>query len=206
MASEYQLNLKAVLDSSQVQQELNKLRQSTSQALGGENPRSNAPAPSGNLTNLGSTLNNLNQTLNRLNQTLGRLNQTGMQSRANAPHFSQNTSQTVVPAVAGALGQQGSRWQANPYRFGQFTDAVVRREVANAVRNAIAQDASTAWFQQAFDGGGAGAGIFGPLIFNKNLGAKAGTIGTAAQRQIFGDYFSGSTFADLSRNKDIVDQ
>lgn len=67
MASEYQLNLKAVLDSTQVQQELNKLRQSTSQALGGENARSNAQAPSGNLTNLGSTLNNLNQTLNRLN-------------------------------------------------------------------------------------------------------------------------------------------
>lgn len=73
MASEYQLNLKAVLDSTQVQQELNKLRQSTSQALGGENARSNAQAPSGNLTNLGSTLNNLNQTLNRLNQTLGQL-------------------------------------------------------------------------------------------------------------------------------------
>lgn len=73
MASEYQLNLKAVLDSTQVQEELNKLRQSTSQALGGENAPSNVQAPSGNLTNLGSTLNNLNQTLNRLNQILGQL-------------------------------------------------------------------------------------------------------------------------------------
>lgn len=186
-----------------MQEELNKLRQSTSQALGGENPRSNASAPSGNLANLGSTLNNLNQTLNRLNQTLGRLNQTGMQSRANAPLFSQNTSQTVVPAVAGALGQQGSRWQANPYRFGQFTDAVVRREVANAVRNAVAQDASTAWSQQTGDSGI--YGIFGSLRFEKNLGAKAGLPGTSTQRQIFGDYFSGSSFGDLSRNKDILD-
>lgn len=56
-----------------MQEELNKLRQSTSQALGGENAPSGAPAQSGNLTNLGSTLNNLNQTLNRLNQILGQL-------------------------------------------------------------------------------------------------------------------------------------
>ena len=90
MTSEYQLNLKAVLDSTQVQQELNKLRQSTSQALGGENARSNAQAPSGNLTSLGSTLNNLNQTLNRLNQTLGQL-------RGIAPSHN-TTSQSRGPA------------------------------------------------------------------------------------------------------------
>ena len=90
MASEYQLNIKAVLDSTQVQQELNKLRQSTSQALGGENARSNAQAPSGNLTSLGSTLNNLNQTLNRLNQTLGQL-------RGTVPSHN-TTSQSHGPA------------------------------------------------------------------------------------------------------------
>lgn len=201
MASEYQLNLKAVLDSTQVQQELNKLRQSTSQALGGENARSNAQAPSGNLTSLGSTLNNLNQTLNRLNQILNRLNQSGVQSRANAPYFSSNTSQTIVPSVAGPLGRQGSRWQDNPYGFGNFTDALVRREVANAVRNAIAQNATIAWRNQQMSGW---SGIFGPMIFG-NKGDPLGLGGTPAQRKIFADYFAGSTLKDLLSNKDLVD-
>ena len=90
MASEYQLNLKAVLDSTQVQQELNKLRQSTSQALGGENARSNTQAPSGNLANLGSTLNNLNQTLNRLNQLLAQLRSTPATMRHDGRYPSTN--------------------------------------------------------------------------------------------------------------------
>ena len=204
MTSEYQLNLKAVLDSTQVQQELNKLRQSTSQALGGENARSNAQAPSGNLTSLGSTLNNLNQTLNRLNQILNRLNQSNVQSRANVPYVSSNTSQTFVPSVAGPLIRQGSRWQNNPYGFGKFTDQVVNREVANAVRNAISQNASTAWLYQTLGELG-GKGIFGPLIFDKKLGAKVGHSGTNTQLQIFGDYFSGSLWKDLAPNKDLVD-
>lgn len=117
MASEYQLNLKAVLDSTQVQQELNKLRQSTSQALGGENARSNAQAPSGNLTNLGSTLNNLNQTLNRLNQILNRLNQSNVQSRANAPFVSSNTSQTVVPSVSPQIQRAAFNRSIERYSF-----------------------------------------------------------------------------------------
>ena len=204
MASEYQLNLKAVLDSTQVQQELNKLRQSTSQALGGENARSNAQAPSGNLTSLGSTLNNLNQTLNRLNQILNRLNQSNVQSRANAQYVSSNKSQTFVPSVAGPLVLQRSHWQAHPYGFGKFTDLVVQREVANAVRNAISQNATTAWMHQVV--GNSPYGIFGPLIFGKKPGDNIGLAGTAAQRQIFGDYFSGSKFNDLVQNKDLVDQ
>ena len=101
MASEYQLNLKAVLDSTQVQQELNKLRQSTSQALGGENARSNAQAPSGNLTSLGSTLNNLNQTLNRLNQTLGQLRGT-----AAAPSRTSAGGPIPVPFGGGQANQR----------------------------------------------------------------------------------------------------
>lgn len=201
MASEYQLNLKAVLDSTQVQQELNKLRQSTSQALGGENARSNAQAPSGNLTNLGSTLNNLNQTLNKLNQILNRLNQPNVQSRANAPQVYSNRSQTVVPSVA-----VPSRWQDDPYGFGQFTNQIVRREVANAVRNAISQNASAAWTHQVV--GNNPYGIFGPLIFGngKKPGDNLGLAGTYAQQQIFADHFAGTFFKDLVQNKDLVDQ
>lgn len=196
MASEYQLNLKAVLDSTQVQQELNKLRQSTSQALGGENARSNAQAPSGNLTNLGSTLNNLNQTLNRLNQTLGQL-------RGLAPHSSQPRPQSTIPPIINPpIGSSKQNWQAHPYGFGKFTDLVVQREVANAVRNAISQKAGTAWMHQVF--GDSFRGIFGPLTFDKKLGSKIGFAGTNPQRQVFGDYFSGSTLKDLINNKDLA--
>lgn len=196
MASEYQLNLKAVLDSTQVQQELNKLRQSTSQALGGENARSNAQAPSGNLTNLGSTLNNLNQTLNRLNQTLGQL-------RGLAPHSSQPRPQsTIPPIISPPIGSSKQNWQAHPYGFGKFTDLVVQREVANAVRNAISKNADAAWMHQVI--GDRFRGIFGPLTFDKKLGPNIGFAGTNPQRQIFGDYFSGSTLKDLINNKDLA--
>lgn len=197
MASEYQLNLKAVLDSTQVQQELNKLRQSTSQALGGENARSNAQAPSGNLTSLGSTLNNLNQTLNRLNQTLGQL-------RGIAPHSSQPRPQSAIPPIISQIGSSQQNWQSHPYGFGKFTDLVVQREVANAVRNALSQKADTAWMYQTLDD--ISHGIFGPLVFDKKLGVKIGAAGTNAQRQIFGNYFSGSTLNDLINNKDLANQ
>lgn len=48
-------------------------------------------------------------------------------------------------------------------------------------------------------------GIFGPLTFDKKLGYNIGLAGTNAQRQIFADYFSGSTFKDIAQNKDLVD-
>ena len=119
MASEYQLNLKAVLDSTQVQQELNKLRQSTSQALGGENARSNAQAPSGNLTNLGSTLNNLNQTLNRLNQTLGQL-------RGTAAAPSRTSAGGPIPVPFGG-GQANQRiFNKSLQQYGQMMKAMSR--------------------------------------------------------------------------------
>lgn len=57
---------------------------------------------------------------------------------------------------------------------------------------------------QTLDGAD-GIGIFGPLALNKRLGAKVGVAGTADQRQIFGDYFSGSMFKELAPNKDLVD-
>lgn len=193
-----------------MQEELNKLRQSTSQGLGGENAPSGAPAQSGNLTNLGSTLNNLNQTLNRLNQTLGQL-------RGISPYSSQPRSQPAVPPIVGSIGSAPQSWQAHPYGFGKFTDLLVKREVANAVRNAIAQDAGQDWIAQQLGGP---RGIFGSLsgglarnaIFSSFPGALAqrgifGSLsGTEAQRKIFGDYFSGSSLGDLKRNKDLVDR
>lgn len=87
-----------------MQEELNKLRRSTSQGLGGENAPSNVQAPSGNLTNLGSTLNNLNQTLNRLNQTLGQLRGT-----AAAPSRTATTTSTGGPIPVPFGGGQASQ-------------------------------------------------------------------------------------------------
>ena len=49
-------------------------------------------------------------------------------------------------------------------------------------------------------------GIFGPLAFDKKLGYNIGFAGTNAQRQIFGNYFSGSLLKDLINNEDLANQ
>lgn len=71
MASEYTLRLKAALDTSEVQQELSKLR---STSAGGPAGRGGASAAAtSNLGSLGTTLTKINTTLAQLNQTLSRM-------------------------------------------------------------------------------------------------------------------------------------
>lgn len=72
MASQYSLNLKAVLDTTQVKQELQKLRQMQNQILG--NNRSNSVnGGTSNSSNLGN-INGLNSTLSRLTNSINQLN------------------------------------------------------------------------------------------------------------------------------------
>lgn len=71
MATEYSLKLKAALDTSEVQQELNKLRTQT------QAPMSRNGQSAGNLQNvnsLGAQLSRTNVLLAQLNATLSKLN------------------------------------------------------------------------------------------------------------------------------------
>lgn len=79
MASQYSLQLKAVLDTTQVKQELQKLRQMQNQILG--NNRGNSVSGStsnsnnlGNINGLNSTLSRLTNSINQLNNAITKLN------------------------------------------------------------------------------------------------------------------------------------
>lgn len=91
MASQYSLQLKAVLDSTQVKQELQKLRQMQNQILG--NNRGNSiNGSTSNSNNLGN-INGLNSTLSRLTNSINQLN--NAITKLNA--FNQKTINTVQP-------------------------------------------------------------------------------------------------------------
>lgn len=99
MASQYSLNLKAVLDTTQVKQELQKLRQMQNQILG-NNRGNSVSGGTSNSNNLGN-INDLNSTLGRLTNSINQLN-TAI-NKLNA--FNQKSISTVQPqqnvAVAG---------------------------------------------------------------------------------------------------------
>lgn len=108
MASEYTLRLKAALDTSEVQQELSKLR---STSAGGPAGKAGASAAAtSNLGSLGTTLTRINTTLAQLNQTLSRMAmqqktmpvQTAVRQPVVAsPALAMNKMQPIVPfAVA----------------------------------------------------------------------------------------------------------
>ena len=79
MASNYKLNLQCVLDTSQVKQELQKLRQMQNQILGTNqgnsvNTVSYNQNRLGNIAGLSSTLSRLTNSINQLNATINKLN------------------------------------------------------------------------------------------------------------------------------------
>ena len=72
MASQYSLSLKAILDTTQVKQELQKLRQMQNQILG-NNKGNSVNSSTSNSKNLGN-INGLNSTLSRLTNSINQLN------------------------------------------------------------------------------------------------------------------------------------
>lgn len=79
MASQYSLNLKAVLDTTQVKQELQKLRQMQNQIFGNNRGNSVSGGNSnssnlGNINGLNSTLSKLTNSINQLNVAINKLN------------------------------------------------------------------------------------------------------------------------------------
>ena len=80
MASNYKLNLQCVLDTTQVKQELQKLRQMQNQILGNNGSTSanyvaqGGKTGLGNISGLNSTLSRLTNSINQLNATINKLN------------------------------------------------------------------------------------------------------------------------------------
>lgn len=108
MASQYSLNLKAVLDTTQVKQELQKLRQMQNQILGNNKGNSVNGSTSnsnnlGNINGLNSTLSRLTNSINQLNTAINKLNVFNQKS-LNTVRTQQNTAVTgrnnILPTLS----------------------------------------------------------------------------------------------------------
>lgn len=131
MAQEHQLKLKAVLDTSDVQNKLNQLNR---QQGGSSSPASSPTGQSG----LGNVAQNINNVLMRLNNSITQLNQSIVRltnaTRVPAQTTNQN-SPTVIPP-SGKLGQSISNFRENAIRnFFQENQQLSRRAFERTVSN-----------------------------------------------------------------------
>lgn len=114
MASQYSLNLKAVLDTTQVKQELQKLRQMQNQILGNNRGNSVNGGTSnsnnlGNINGLNSTLGRLTNSINQLNNAINKLNTFNQKSISTVqPQQNINVTGRNSLPFAPALGASGS--------------------------------------------------------------------------------------------------
>lgn len=95
MASQYNLQLKAILDTTQVKQELQKLRTLQQQVLGNNNQNRDNKGGSNNLGNL----NSLNSTLGRLTSAITQLN-TNISKLNMLNQKAVNVNRTTSPSIA----------------------------------------------------------------------------------------------------------
>ena len=139
MASNYKLNLQCVLDTTQVKQELQKLRQMQNQILGNNGGTSanyvsqGSKTGLGNISGLNSTLSRLTNSINQLNATINKLNQLNTRNnnvqqaytqigRHNLPIFGSN--QQTISNVSLAMSQERIRKHYEDFLFEQDKNRV----------------------------------------------------------------------------------
>ena len=128
MASQYSLNLKAVLDTTQVKQELQKLRQMQNQILGNNRGNSVSGGTSnsnnlGNINGLNSTLSRLTNSINQLNNAITKLNTFNQKSVVQSRPLG-NTSFALTGNNNGYLKQTINN--LNAYKAATFNEGLKR--------------------------------------------------------------------------------
>ena len=111
MASNYKLNLQCVLDTSQVKQELQKLRQMQNQILGTNQGNSVNGISSnqnrlGNIASLNSTLGRLTNSINQLNAAINKLNAFNYRqiNTVQPAYAATSKNNTNIPLIGGGNG------------------------------------------------------------------------------------------------------
>lgn len=188
MATEHTLKLKAVLDSQQVQQELQKLRETQNAALGGGGASgAGAPGAASNLTNLNTTISKLNATIAQLQKAITGIAK-GVKAPATAVQAALGPSKSqFIPPIALPTPKAGQQTAA---RLGSYVQKTIDEQVKKAVLDA-AQHNPSQLFQQM------SGGPFG--IFN-------GLRGSRAQQQAFNKLFNGVIPSDIVNNGQLTPQ
>lgn len=182
--SEHQFKIKAILDSQQVQQEIQKLKQQATNA-----PGSNGAVGSQNA--FVSTIEKLNSSIASLQKTIQGLIQSNKTTKISAqpamlaPNKSQVIPQIALPHISAGSGK------ASQARLGSYVQKVINEQVNKAVLDAALNNPTALYHQMQPTGW---RGIFG------------GTKGSQAQQQTFNRLFNGVIGSDIVRDGRLTPQ
>ena len=171
--SEHQFKIKAILDSQQVQQEIQKLKQQAT----------SAPGPNGAVGSQNafvSTIEKLNSTIASLQKTIQGLIQSNKTTKISSQPalLAPSKSQTIPPiALSHVNGGSGNN-------YGRYVQSFLERQVSKAVLDAALNNPESLVNQQS----SGWKGIFGGLK------------GSPAQQQAFKRLFDGVIATDIVRN------
>ena len=179
MAQEHQLKLKAILDTSDVQNKLNQLNRQQ----GGSSSPASSPSQSG----LGNVAQNINNVLMRLNNSITQLNQSIVRL-TNSTRVPAQTTNKNSPNSPTIIPPSGGRNMDAFGAVGNITDRVIENEVRTWVKRAIKAKNERGWLGQQ-------------LETDFNNGIFAGNIGTPAQRAKFQEMFGGMRWRELNDKK-----
>ena len=139
MASNYKLNLQCVLDTSQVKQELQKLRQMQNQILGNNQGNSVNGVSSnqnrlGNIAGLNSTLSRLTNSINQLNATINKLNAFNYRqvNTAQPVYAATSRNNTNIPIVGGS-GMSKSQMLTLDKEQELYRNVLARKNAADTI-------------------------------------------------------------------------
>lgn len=135
----YKLNLQCVLDTSQVKQELQKLRQMQNQILGNNQGNSVNGVSSnqnrlGNIAGLNSTLSRLTNSINQLNATINKLNAFNYRqvNSVQPVYAATNKNNTNIPIVGGS-GMSKSQLLTFDKEQELYRNAIARKNASDNI-------------------------------------------------------------------------
>ena len=135
----YKLNLQCVLDTSQVKQELQKLRQMQNQILGNNQGNSVNGVSSnqnrlGNIAGLNSTLSRLTNSINQLNATINKLNAFNYRqvNSVQPVYAATNKNNTNIPIVGGS-GMSKSQLLTLDKEQELYRNAIARKNASDNI-------------------------------------------------------------------------
>ena len=127
--SEHQFKIKAILDSQQVQQEIQKLKQQALNAPGSNGAGNVGTVANQQFNNLASTLGKLNSAIAALQKSLGALTGSVNKQAAQQAALAPSKSQFMPPIAVGGLGRK--QFKLFPDRFRNKNIDSIRRELAS---------------------------------------------------------------------------
>lgn len=181
--SEHQFKIKAILDSQQVQQEIQKLKQQATSA-----PGSNGAVGSQNA--FVSTIEKLNSSIASLQKTIQGLIQSNKTTKISsqpailAPNRSQVIPPIALPHISGGSGKSSQA------KLGSYVQKVIDNQVKEAVLDA-AMNNPTALIQQ---------------MIHRYKGIFFGSKGTEAQQKAFNRLFNGVVASDIVKDGKLTPQ